>query len=1522
MKTFPICMLDGGQAVNQFVIYDPTIDALTVTTLSPLDGYLLKSGGVVEAPIRALTSGPIESEAELITVQQTYDQILISIIENLPFPTQLRGGYDQEISGQIHIWDTPTPFDATVVPKEYVVQSAETFLPLSGGTLTAPLVLHSAVYSAYTALWDDDDVCIPKILVDDLMVTTKDDIVAKMFQNLVKLSGGSVHGDLSLSNASCFDPQDSNEVVSKAWIESYLGCVFGKIQAKGEIVVEQEITDPYATSLVGAGNAILSIDFAITRQSIGGGTCSGRDYPFTVIVEYIGEDGGLQEYTHNFYYNPWGSVVPPHTQVRQGWAHFEIDLLTVNPKPKGLQKVILRSSGFEWKTSIDNLTLKVCDDSDIGTGEVAVTQTLDHPVAKDLNCDTSLLLTFDMKVIRQQSDDRPLTVQVDYQSDSGPGSWIRNFFHGEGKSFGLNEKVDLDKWKHYEYDLSDVCPCMFAVDRITVKGEGFGYEAQIDNIKLEVRSEVEIPGANTPKMEMDKTPPQSVDIEANKPVIVSAEVKIDSEDPSSLAVPLSVQVDYTGQSGEDQTHIVNVSSQPFDAEYLNAKEKATNDTNCVGALYYSHPDCPGFNSAVGASAGTQFYSVGGLYWKPNRWIPDYEFGSYLDQELEIFDVNKELGTIGIDQISAGVAGLSSLSSFNSQLYPTSGFSGFGSTSSSAGVAGLSSLSSFGSVPTTTGWGSTSNSYNTFGATNPTPTVTLPSSVPAPPPVLPPQLAIPTVSEKVVDPGQWATIAEDLSTLPDPPAKINKVTVKSEGDNTQIQFDEVAVNVCESLSPEYEARTEAYEQSQDAEKVDPVTNEPQEEGFSYRTLHELLSEDQFGPDPSKESNWRYEEQYRYYTPEEQQERARQAADQAMRDAVALAYLPYKGGGSNSSTYKSPCTNHRLTERCSSNKHDCYNSIAITGKILVILDGGGPYSDFLEPHSVNMMDKLIKPFERIFAVEVGGTSNLASVATSGDHYPVSSSGIDGALAAIKSDIAAIEADPSNEYQSLTINLAIDNSDKAEGFYGASIDAKLKTFSDDVLDIDANTADSLCHGLDMVCWSYPYCFDFEDKGIVNVIGSISTEEFTRSGSGKTRDDNWRSSPAITEAAKLKASNVETAIFEDKLDSDPSCGGKYEEEWEPPPPPSLSSPQTSATIPSSPLVSNKGDYVDCNNVMDCPPPTPGDPIPPPDPAGCTATKLVDPMLGDPAQQVAEVTVTGADDVIDGSATISCDGTLTHTDTANITGVWDEVAGKITFTGTAAPSEYETIFNSVQYESGVAGACDIQFNMNPGLPEASTCTTSWSNKDPASCTATKLVDPEIGDPAQQIAEVVVAGSDEVVDGSAMVSCDGTLTHTDTANITGVWDAVAGKITFTGTALPSEYETIFNSVQFEPGAAESCDIQFNMNPGLPEASTCSVSFATSDVPPTYDSNCATDVEYLEGEPAVIPGGILMDPAEASKVIDNASVQASDGELQFTDTANITGTWDSGTKTMNLTGEATTVEYEAAMNSVTFSKDPA
>ena len=85
------------------------------------------------------------------------------------------------------------------------------------------------------------------------------------------------------------------------------------------------------------------------------------------------------------------------------------------------------------------------------------------------------------------------------------------------------------------------------------------------------------------------------------------------------------------------------------------------------------------------------------------------------------------------------------------------------------------------------------------------------------------------------------------------------------------------------------------------------------------------------------------------------------------------------------------------------------------------------------------------------------------------------------------------------------------------------------------------------------------------------------------------------------------------------------------------------------------------------------------------------------------------------------------------------------------------------------------------------------------------------------------------------------------------------------------------------------------------------------------------VNYTAGGPAVAPLGNLgvtiasddTDLTSASVTISAATLQSGD-KLSFTNTPQITGSYNSGSGTLTLTGTATAAQYQAALQSITFS----
>jgi hypothetical protein len=176
------------------------------------------------------------------------------------------------------------------------------------------------------------------------------------------------------------------------------------------------------------------------------------------------------------------------------------------------------------------------------------------------------------------------------------------------------------------------------------------------------------------------------------------------------------------------------------------------------------------------------------------------------------------------------------------------------------------------------------------------------------------------------------------------------------------------------------------------------------------------------------------------------------------------------------------------------------------------------------------------------------------------------------------------------------------------------------------------------------------------------------------------------------------------------------------------------------------------------------------------------------------------------------------------------------------------------------------------------------------------------------------------------------LAFTNQNGITGTWDDVNGVLTLSGNASPAAYQAAIRSVTYEntsddPSAAprllrfqvtdsdgassvpSSRGIQVTPVNDAPVVTTSAgaASYTGSDAPVAIDSGLsASDVDDvdLEGARVEITGGF-----------------ASGDQLGFTDQNGITGSYNSATGVLTLSGTASEANYQAALRSVTYSHSP-
>jgi hypothetical protein len=122
----------------------------------------------------------------------------------------------------------------------------------------------------------------------------------------------------------------------------------------GEAVISQELD----IDLWDFERVVLAAEFRVLEHSLSGGGWEGTEYPLTLRVTYMDEQGRLVPwyrgyYLHNRENNPvrfgYGFGVPvPNTD----WQKVEIDLLAQVPRPWRIQSVEVEAAGWDFESAI------------------------------------------------------------------------------------------------------------------------------------------------------------------------------------------------------------------------------------------------------------------------------------------------------------------------------------------------------------------------------------------------------------------------------------------------------------------------------------------------------------------------------------------------------------------------------------------------------------------------------------------------------------------------------------------------------------------------------------------------------------------------------------------------------------------------------------------------------------------------------------------------------------------------------------------------------------------------------------------------------------------------------------------------------------------------------------------------------------------------------------------------------------------------------------------------------------------
>ena len=329
-------------------------------------------------------------------------------------------------------------------------------------------------------------------------------------------------------------------------------------------------------------------------------------------------------------------------------------------------------------------------------------------------------------------------------------------------------------------------------------------------------------------------------------------------------------------------------------------------------------------------------------------------------------------------------------------------------------------------------------------------------------------------------------------------------------------------------------------------------------------------------------------------------------------------------------------------------------------------------------------------------------------------------------------------------------------------------------------------------------------------------------------------------------------------------------------------------------------------------------------------------------------LTVSDPDDTNLEGATVTISGgldsgdSLEYVDQPGITGAGSGTS-TVTLSGTATVADYQAALRTVKFVTTndnptVTKTVEFKANDGDGLGNGAskTITVTRVNDGPTINTAGTTLSYEEGDGAVPVDGTLtltdpdstqIQGATVQITGNHVQSEDD-LAFADTADITGAYDDATGKLTLSGTDSVADYQTALASVTYENSSS------------TPTVSTRTVSFQATDaegdasntatrdisVGPVNDAPVVTttagNTAYSEGDPGtVIDNGVTVTDVDDTD-LEDATVRISSGfqsgdQLNFTDTAEITGTYTPGTGVLALTGTATVAQYQAALRTIEF-----
>ena len=315
----------------------------------------------------------------------------------------------------------------------------------------------------------------------------------------------------------------------------------------------------------------------------------------------------------------------------------------------------------------------------------------------------------------------------------------------------------------------------------------------------------------------------------------------------------------------------------------------------------------------------------------------------------------------------------------------------------------------------------------------------------------------------------------------------------------------------------------------------------------------------------------------------------------------------------------------------------------------------------------------------------------------------------------------------------------------------------------------------------------------------------------------------------------------------------------------------------------------------------------------------------------------------------------LAFNDANGITGEWSVSEGILSLSGPATIAVYEAALESITYTNSADpvsfGSRTLTWQINDGTTDSSPFSSIVRiNHAPTLSGVEGTVTFTEGDNTQGSAQIVDSSisvldtndanlqSATVTISSGYVVGEDLLEFPNSVNssgVTGNWDASTGVLTFTAGSNPSKavfeaaLETVtYRNINNDDPNTSNRTITFVINDGWADSNAPTVTVTVigfNDAPDVSGEVSGTPI-YTEGDGAISNSGFGVDllitdvddsNIESGTLSFSSGYVAGEDVLAFTDANGITGSWNSETGVLTLTGSATKAAYASAFENATY-----